>query len=240
MIEKMVGERTSGHERTINELRQTLAQLQGRYEAMAQMGPGRAQEQQGQSQELASIGKEMQDIAKLAANPNLTDDQRQDLANRYQSLDDKRLELRAAAVAERIVAQKLSEQQSEAPSREESIGLTILATEYPRLAMDNAAKAEAKHYYNYLVARNGGVETPDLFREACQYIYTQRGWASTQHRPSGRERGMFESAPGNARGSNGSDGTITFQPEDLRVMRGAPVTPEQVAEQMRVMKRQGY
>ena len=239
LINKLVTEKTSAYEKTIGELRQTIAQLQGSMQTFQQFAP-RQQQQDPTANEMQSIAKELQDLSKMAANPELTPEQRQSIAERYAALDDKRLELRASAIAERKIEERLKQFQEQAPTPEYNAAVTVIASEFPRINADPSAKAAARAYYNYLVAENGGVESLDILREACQYVYTKRGWASQTYRPSARERGQFETAPGNGRGNGQSGGDITFTPEDLRVMRGAPVSPEEVAAQARLMMKRGY
>lgn len=235
---KELQELKTGYEKTIAELRQSMAQMQGRWDAMEQMRGGQ-QPQDPNADQLQQIADQMQQLELMAANPEITAEQRAGLGKQYRSLQDKRDEIRITAIAQKIASQQLQKFQQEMPSDGETRARGILADEFPRLLQDDRARQEASAYYNYLSAK-AGYESFDIFREACQYVYTQRGWPSQGFRLSGRERGMYETAPASGRTSNGQNqGAITFNADDLRVMRGSGESPEAVAAEMRRMMRGG-
>jgi len=241
-IEKAVTERTKEYQTKVAALEQQLATMMGRWEALEKTGFGRQPEQQDPaSQELTTISKQLNDLAVMASNADLPAEQRQALAQQFQQLSEKRERILIRTEAEKLINERLRQQQENVPSPDVVAARTVLATEFPRLEQDHAAKAEAKAYYNYLVARNGGQESLGLLREACQYIYTQKGWAPEGFRSSsGRERGIFEGAGGGGRSNGHSNGSITFGPDQLAVLKGSGVSPAEVAAQMERMKRGEY
>lgn len=237
-IDKQIQTATADLVRQNTELRTQIAQLMGRFEGMMGAGGGgRGAEPTQEDRQIADIGTQMQRLATLAANPDLTEQQRADLAKQYNDLDTQRVDIRAAVVARKIVSEELKKHSASTPSAEVSRAREIISDEFPRLVSDERAAGEAQAYYYYLVAQHGGQESIGLLREACQYIYTKRGWGG----PSGfsrRERGAFESAPGTGAGHGGGRGdeNITFSTDQLRMMRGSGVSPEEVAAQMQSMR----
>lgn len=220
----------------IQTLTQTVQQQQSIIQGLMQQRGSSADQQQpgGQGkgsetdQEIAGLVGEMNQIMELVRAGNLTAEQADTYSRRYQSLDDKRRDLRVQSMIEKAVA-PLAQQRGAGgggdAATEHARG--VLQVEFPEVTGDPSASKEARSYYNYLVDQ-GRQDGLDLLREACAHVATRRGLGGRRLGPSRASQAARSGVPNGAH-TVPDDGAITFDRAAMRQIRGAGVSPEQIA-----------
>lgn len=207
----------------ISQLQQTIIDMQGRL-ATPQSGNGQPQPTAEETQ-LQGLAQQMQQLVNLAANPDLSMEQRTQLGQQYNQLDKQRQQIERVVMKRELTGEILRELRGEMPDPQIVSMNAVLTQEFPHVMSNSTARRIAKSYYEDLVAKNHGNETPGLLRQAAAWAARSLGLGSAA--PSHRDRAAGGGIGG--RGGQRSTGERTFSPEELEIMRGAGVSPEQVA-----------
>jgi hypothetical protein len=216
----------------ITQLSRQLAEIQGELRGRAAAGgqPSGGGEKTPEEKQIASINAQMNSIIKQSASANLSDEERQALGAQFNDLAAQREELNWNIREAALIAKIRGQVQQDMPDQKQNVYAGIVAKEFPQIIGNKPAARAAQVYLDDLVEKNGGVEHLGLYRQACAWAVRAFGLGNSQ--PTRGERGRTVGVPGSG-GPRGNPGEVTFDPEDIRITDGAPVSLEDIAEQIR-------
>lgn len=224
----------------IQTLTQTVQQQQAIIQQLMtsagqQGGGGQQQERQsGPEGQIQQLVKEQHEIMQIVRAGNLSAEQANSLSTRYQSLEDQRNELKVQAMIERAIA-PLAERGQGSGDPKVNHARGVLELEFPEVMGDDGAMREAQNYHAYLVSQ-GRADGIGLLREAAAHVARRRGLGGGRLGPSGASQAARSGVPNGATAPDES--TITFDKGAMRQIRGAGVSPEQIAAEW-VRQRRG-
>lgn len=217
---------------TISQLQQTIAEMRGQLQALTQMRPqqGGAEPPSQEQTQLKNLAVQMNGIIAQSRNPDLTPEQVQQLTDQFNQLSAQREELQWAVREKALIKTLKSELQTQQQDPRDAAWAASIAQEFPQLTENPRAVQMAQIKYDELLQKNGGRESYGLMRQACAWSVRVNQLGNLPG-PGPGDRGRHAGVNGQG-GPRQSPNTFTFTPEQLRMMRGAPVSPEQVAAQM--------
>lgn len=220
---------------TVQQQQNLIQQLTAMRDQAPAGGNGKNGAQNGQNgggspvdQQITGIRKEQQEIMDIVRAGGLSAEQANALSSRYQSLEDQRQELRVQKLLEERLAKQPQGQEGPQLDPATAHAQGVLTVEFPEVMNHPEARTEARNYHAYLVSQ-GRADGIGLLREAAAHVARRRGLGAPRTSPA--TAAAFSGAgPNQAQAEE--PGTVTFTPEMLRQIRGAGVTPQQIAAQM--------
>lgn len=211
----------------IQTLTSTVQQQQQIIQQLMSNGHAQGGQEQGASptdQQISGLMSEQQQIMETVRAGNLSSEAATVLSQRYQALEDQRQTLRVQGMIEKAIAPLSQPRGGNEAAVEHARG--VLQAEFPEVVGDPQASVQAKAYYNYLVTQ-GRPDGVNLLREACAHVASRLGLGGGRLGPSRASQAARSGVPNGATGAD--DGILTFDKSAMRQIRGAGVTPEQIA-----------
>lgn len=221
-IEKAVRQANERAER----LEQILQQQQQREIELIRSIRGGGKEQDPLSAQMNDLRQRQAELVSVVTDDKRPAQERQAAERKWYELEEQRVQMMVDARVQAALEQQRSGQTPEA--EQSRTHATILTGEFPEVMNSAQARQAAHSYYEYLVLAEGRPQGLATQREAAAAIAAKLGLGGT-YRPSPQDRA---SGMGPASRDNGASrpGKFQFGRDDLRVIRGSGLSPQQIAK----------